>query len=202
MKVIKTIIWDVGGVLERTEDYTPRRQLAAELGFEPRALEDLFFGNTDAFRYQLGQISITEHHANIARQLGCSAEEMEVYFERFFSGDRLDTELVAFIRTLHETYTTAVLSNYGSRLREKITDLWGIGDAFDDLIVSFEVGMMKPNPAIFHLALEKTSSQPHEAIFIDDSPENVGAAQALGIHAVRFTTSQAAIQQVQALLTE
>lgn len=197
---IRTIIWDIGGVLERTEDYTPRRQLAAELGFEPRALEDLFFGNNDAFRYQLGKISITEHHANIARQLGCSEEEIELYFERFFSGDRLDAELVAYIHTLHQSYTTAVLSNYGSRLRWKITDLWQIGDAFDYLIVSAEVGLMKPDPAVFHLTLERTNSQPGEAVFIDDSPENVAAAQALGIHALRFTGTPDIIQQLQALL--
>ncbi|MEJ2759452.1 MAG: HAD family phosphatase, partial [Anaerolineales bacterium] len=157
---------------------------------------------TDGYRSQLGQIDLSEHEANVARVLGFPPEESRTLFTAFFAGDRLDTDLVDFIRTLKKNYTTAVLSNYGSRLRWKITDLWKIGDAFDHLVISSEVGLMKPDPMIYQIALEATGSLPHEAVFIDDAPENVAAAQAVGMHAIRFTTPQATIQQLQYLLAK
>ncbi len=199
---IKTIIWDVGGVLERTEDPEPRRELAARLGTDVDSLSDLIFGRTDGYRTQLGKISRTEHEVNVARTLGIPPEEGGALFRTFFAGDRLDTDLVAAIRAIKPGYTTAVLSNYGDRLREKITGIWKIGDAFDHLVISAEVGVMKPDPKIYQIVLEATSSQPHEAVFIDDAPENIAAAQALGMHAIRFTSPQAAIQQLHALLAE
>jgi len=197
---IKTIIWDIGGVLERTEDRSYRNQLAKQLNYEPGALEDLFFGKTDNHRLQFGVIHMPEHQRNIARTLGKTPEEIADYFETFFLGDRLDTDLVDYIRSLKKDHTTAVLSNYSTRLRTKINQLWEIADAFDHIIISAEVGMMKPDPAIYHLALERTESLPSEAVFIDDSPENIVSAQAVGMHAVQFTTPQAAIQQLQDLL--
>lgn len=199
---IKTIIWDIGGVLERTEDYAPRRELAARLGMDVDSLSDLIFGRTDGYRSQLGKIDRDEHEVNVARTLGIPPEESTALFKEFFAGDRLDTDLVATIRTLKHKYTTAVLSNYGSRLRWKINHLWQIGDAFDHLVISSEVGVMKPDPVIYRIALEKTGSQPNEAVFVDDAPENVAAAQAAGMHAIRFTTPQEAIQQLQDLLAK
>jgi HAD superfamily hydrolase (TIGR01509 family) len=60
-------------------------------------------------------------------------------------------------------------------------------DAFDPLIVSFEVGLMKPGRAIFD-TLSRTSGIPHEQIFFtDDYPANVEAARSAGMQAVQFT---------------
>ena len=52
---IKAIIWDVGGVMERTEDHNPRKALAARLGWEPTDLENLIFGNNDNHRASLNR---------------------------------------------------------------------------------------------------------------------------------------------------
>lgn len=197
---IKTIIWDIGGVLERTEDFGPRNKLATELDMDVDTLSDLIFGRVDGYRSQLGKIDLEEHVANVARALGHPPEESTEILGRFFAGDRLDTDLVAHIRTLKQDYTTAVLSNYGSRLRWKINELWKIGDAFDHLVISAEVGVMKPDPMIYQIALEKTNSQPQEAVFIDDAPENVAAARALGIYALHFKAPQTTLQALGVLL--
>ena len=60
---------------------------------------------------------------------------------------------------------------------------------FRDIVVSGDEKMVKPDPAIYALALERFGLSGPDAVFVDDSPPNVEAARAAGIHAVLFTDS-------------
>jgi epoxide hydrolase-like predicted phosphatase len=194
---INTIIWDIGGVLERTEDFTPRQQVAERLRMTVDQLSALIFGDTTQFRVQLGQISREEHLIYVQQKLGLTSRtELDQVFEEFFGGDHLDMELVDHIRELKTSYTTAVLSNYSEILRERINKEWQIGDAFDHLIISAEVGHKKPDPKIYQIALEKTNCSPGEAVFIDDFIENIRAAEDLGIHGIHFQNVEQALNQL------
>jgi glucose-1-phosphatase len=70
---------------------------------------------------------------------------------------------------------------------------------FDAVLMSCEVGLVKPEPAFFQLALERAGCAPHEAAFFDDLPEYVEAANALGIRGHLFTTAPAFAAQLAAL---
>ena len=198
---INTIIWDIGGVLERTVDAAPRFELASRLGIDVEELSDLIFGTSTEFRVQLGQISREEHLAYVQTQLRLATRaELDQVLDQFFSGDRLDTNLVDHIRQLKTSCTTAVLSNYSEILREKISTTWKIGDAFDHLIISSEVGHKKPDPEIYHIALQTIGCQPDEAAFIDDFTENIVAARQLGIHGIHFKTPEQTLSEIKILL--
>lgn len=199
---IKAVIWDVGGVLERTEDPEPRRALAQRLGWKVGPLMDLVFGNNDAHRAQLGQISLADHWQNVRRALGQTEDELERTIEEFFAGDELDTQLVNAIRRMREDYTTAILSNYFPILREKVNHQWKIGDAFDHLVVSAEVGVKKPDLRIFQIVLESVGCSPGQAVFIDDMIENIAAAREAGLHAVHFQTRDQALDSLNSLLQQ
>lgn len=56
-----------------------------------------------------------------------------------------------------------------------------------DVVVSGQVGLAKPDPAIFHLAAERFAVEPGRTVFVDDTARNVAAARAAGFHAVHFT---------------
>ena len=58
---------------------------------------------------------------------------------------------------------------------------------FRDIVVSGHEKMLKPDPAIYHLALGRFGLQPHEALFIDDRPINIHGAEAVGMHGHVFT---------------
>ncbi len=197
---IHAIIWDVGGVLERTEDIHPRQKLAEKLGVSVPYLEEIVFGNDDNFRVQLGEIEMAEHQGNVAKKLGLSENEMEGIFSEFFSGDVLDQELVDSIRGLKQNYCSAIISNYAKILRNKITNLWKIEDAFHYLICSAEVGLMKPRPEIYHLALEKIGFAANEAVFIDDFVENIEGAKNIGMHGILFKNKEQALGDLGKLL--
>lgn len=70
---------------------------------------------------------------------------------------------------------------------------------FDHITVSGEIGVGKPDPAIFQLALSRAGATPDRTVFIDDSPVNVAAARALGIHGITFTSPAQCIAALRGL---
>lgn len=184
--MIQAIIFDVGGVLLRTEDRAPRQQWEAKLGLPPGGAEALVFNSEMGQKAQRGEITEPELWQWIGSHLDLSALETAAFRQGFWSGDELDMRLVSTIRRLKNRYQTAIISNYASNLRPELTDLFKIADAFDEIIISCEEKVTKPDPIIFHRALARLGRQPAEAVFIDDFQHNVAAAEAVGLATIHF----------------
>jgi epoxide hydrolase-like predicted phosphatase len=200
---IRAVIWDLGGVLVRTEDGAPRQALAARLGMTRNDLEKLVFTGASGDRAQLGEIDAQQHWQNLRAQLDFTEAEMDAFKRQFWQGDALDWELVEYIRSLRERYKTALLSNAFSNLRTVITEEWKFADAFDTMVISAEVGLVKPDARIYRLVLDRLQLAPAQAVFVDDFLHNVEGARAVGLHAVHFRSSeQARIELEQILLGE
>jgi len=188
---IRTAIFDYGGVLMRTVNPLPRRELERRFGLPRGGAGKAVFGSSLWNEAQLGRISGAEFWADVGQRLGLSAlgtsgEELAEFQSAFWAGDRLDEELVALIRHLRDIgYRTGLLSNAPAGLRQHLEQL-GIADAFDAIVVSGCEGLMKPDPAIFEQTLERMGVRPEETVFVDDSRVNVAAAREVGLHAVRF----------------
>jgi putative hydrolase of the HAD superfamily len=75
---------------------------------------------------------------------------------------------------------TALVSNCSHTTRG-IVDRLGIAEAFDDVVLSFEVGLRKPDPEIYREALRRLSAEPARTVFVDDQPEYCDGAAAVGI---------------------
>ena len=197
---IKAIIFDFGGVLLRTEDHMPRERLAERVNMDRPELEEFVFGGDSGEKAQKGEISTEQHGENLRYQLGYTPQEFSIFLEEFFLGDRLDEELVNYVRSLRKVYKTALLSNSTDDLRHKIEEKWHFEDAFDIMVISGEIGEAKPAPRIFQLALEKLGVAPGEAIFVDDFQRNIEAAEQVGMHGIRFLTSQQVREDIDKVL--
>jgi len=197
---IKAILWDIGGVLVRTMDRTPRTRLAERLGVTYAQLEETVFSGGMGTMAQLGVISSDDQWHWAARTLGIPENEIEGFQEAFFGGDQLDTGLVDAIRSFHASYRTGIISNALDNTRRMLAERWRITDAFDLIILSAEVGVMKPDARIFQMALEGLSVAPEETVFIDDSLHNVQGAQSVGLHAIHFHSPQQVLEELNALL--
>lgn len=81
---------------------------------------------------------------------------------------------------------TGILTNNVAEFRDAWRVVTGIayGDLFDDIVDSHEVGLRKPNPAIYELALTRLSARPERTVFLDDLPANVDAAIGVGMYGV------------------
>lgn len=83
----------------------------------------------------------------------------------------------------------AMLSNIDDRLAKVIRD-FGLYEPFDPCLLSYEIGLEKPDPKIYEVLLNQMSLPAHEIVFIDDKLENIEAAQKLGMDALLFTSQE------------
>jgi HAD superfamily hydrolase (TIGR01509 family) len=186
---IRATLWDWGGVIQRTEDPAPRRELEAELGLPPGGLERAVFGSRVWELASTGRRGADEAWAAIAAGLGLPPTAIDRFVERFFAGDRIDPSLVALIRHLRAVgIRVGLLSNAppGRSSGARAAARWGMDDLFDAQVFSYQVGALKPDPRTYRAALQALGVAPDEAVFIDDAPDNVDGARALGIDAILF----------------
>lgn len=187
---IRAVIWDIGGVLLRTEDQEPRRQLAERLGMSLDELENLVFGSEMGKKAQSGAISAKELLEYVCGEVHYPVDQAALLEQEFFAGDRVDVALVEYIRSLRRCFLTGIISNAWDDVRPMLDEHWKIADAFDQIVLSAEVKLVKPDPRIFRLALDKLDVTPIESVFIDDFARNIEGALEVGMHAIQFCSSE------------
>ena len=185
--MIKAIIFDVGGVLVRTEDHAPRRKLEERLGLAPGEAERLVYNSDMGRAAQRGEITAAELWRSVQEHFGFDADELQQFRAEFWGGDRLNQPLVDLIRSLRPLYQTAIISNAMDDLNQTLAETYPIADAFDLIVGSAYEGIMKPDAEIFLRTLARLGRAPDETIFVDDFAHNVAGAQAVGIHAIHYT---------------
>jgi putative hydrolase of the HAD superfamily len=114
---------------------------------------------------------------------------MDDFKREFFRGDEIDQELITFIRDLKQKLKSGMITNAWPGMRHYIEDVWKIGDAFDQIIVSAEVKMVKPDPGIYQLALDQLDVEPQASVFIDDFIENIQGAEDVGMIGIHFQST-------------
>ncbi len=196
---IRAVYFDLGGVILRTEDKSPRLELARSLGLDYRGIEKIVFESESSRQASIGAISAEEHWRNVVGTLNLPESEVARLEDTFYGGDRLDQTLLSFMRSLRAKIKVGLISNAWSSLRPWIASQ-KFEDAFDDMTISAEVGAAKPDARIYRHALEKLGIHPEEAVFIDDMPANIEAAQALGMRGIVFQGSEQIIADINSLL--
>ena len=196
---IKAVFFDLGGVIVRTEFQAPRQQLADRLGMDYDDLNKIVFDSESSGRASLGEITPDEHWSLVIQRLKRPASEVMLIRDEFFAGDIIDRTLVEYIRSLRGKYKTGLISNAWGDLRDFIVRE-KFDDAFDGLIISAEVGAMKPEPKIFRIALEQFGVSPDEAVFVDDFLINIQGCEKIGMKGIHFKDAESAMQQLKELL--
>ena len=196
---IRAVYFDLGGVLVRTEFQAPRQHLAERLGMEYDGVFKSVFEGETSRQASIGAISENEHWATVMHRLHLPESETQAVRDAFFAGDITDLNLINFMRELRKTMKVGLISNAWSGLRPWIVSE-KFDDAFDAMIISAEVGVMKPDARIYQIALEKLGAAPAEAVLLDDFIENVEGARAVGMQAIHFTQPEQALKDLKQLL--
>jgi len=196
---IRAVFFDFGGVIVRTEFQAPRQHLAERLGMEYEDLEKLVFASPSHLKASVGEISDKEHWAEVTKRLRRPASETKSIRAEFFAGDMVDREIVEYLRSLKQHYHVGLISNAWPDLRDYIASQ-KFEDAFHSMVVSGEVGVMKPEAKIYHIALEQAGVSPNEAVFVDDFYENIEGCQAVGMHGIHFRDPKTAMTELKNLL--
>ena len=181
-------MFDLGGVIVRTEYQAPRQHLAESLGMDYDDIDTIVFGGGtigSAARATLGEISEDEHWLHVMKILKQPASEYERIRAEFFAGDIIDRTLLDYLRSLRPKYKVGLISNAWSGLRNYILRE-KFDDAFDYMIISSEVATAKPSEEIFRIALKQLGVSPNEAVFVDDIIENIEACEKFGMQGIHF----------------
>ena len=197
---IKAVIWDNAGVLGNARCGSFVQLWVERLGAPLEEVIRVLTGPEHDL-WDLGQIETNAFFNYVLRELGLPPEKKAALESVTWDDMQGDMELFAYIRGLHERYTTAILSNFPIFLleMERAAVPW-LGEIFDYQVFSCEVHLLKPDPRIYELTLERIGCAAEEAIFIDDSPINVAGAYQVGMHAILYKKRPQAIQELERLL--
>ncbi|HEX5189125.1 MAG TPA: HAD family phosphatase [Streptosporangiaceae bacterium] len=203
---ISAVIFDIGGVLERVGD--PDAELGAKwrarLGMDHAAFAGAMRRVDPDLRAQTGQMSEARYRERCAAELGLSqpqAGEFMADMWDWYCGE-LDEELMDFAASLRPAVRTAIVSNSADGARREEIARYAFDAFFDPIIYSHEVGLAKPDPAIFELTCARMGLDPARAVFVDDVPGHVAAARALGMHAIVHRSNRRTIAAVSAALAD
>lgn len=141
------------------------------------------------FRLETGELTVPQFERLLAAELitttGAAIDDTGL-LKRMFGGATPDPAMVELVRKARAAgLHTALLSNS-----------WGEGypkdllvELFDTIVISGRVGLRKPDERIYRHTLDRIGVAAERAVFFDDAPVNVEAAQAVGMHAFRHTTA-------------
>jgi epoxide hydrolase-like predicted phosphatase len=189
--MIKAVIFDCFGVLT-TESFGAFRNQYFENSVENRAKANKLMGDLNA-----GRLEYDVFLDGLAGLSGISKEKVLDYLSSTKSPNIL---LFSYIRKeLKPKYKIGMLSNAGGNW---LKELFSEEDLklFDDIVLSYEHGLIKPEPDIYLLASGRLGVEPGECVFIDDSQNHCEGARAVGMQAVPYKNFQQMKQGLEEIL--
>ncbi|MBR3600730.1 MAG: HAD family phosphatase [Lachnospiraceae bacterium] len=196
MQKIKNIIFDMGRVLLKFDPYVSLNAYCESKEDIDLLYKELFEGPewimadegkiTNGQRYELVKERVPQR---LYRALKLVVENWAICMEP------VDGALDFYNYVKEKGYNTYVLSNACNRFYSYFPKHYEL-DSFEGIVVSSDVKMIKPNPAIYEYILKTYDLNPAESLFIDDVEANIRAAEALGIKGFVFKNNYGELKKV------
>lgn len=193
----KALLVDFGGVLT-TDIWSSFAAFCEQRGLDAGAAKQLFREDPDALAtlrgLETGEVDPADFERRFAALLGTEPEGL---VEGLFAGLRPDQPMLEAVgRARNAGVPTGLISN--SWVMDHYTD--EIRSLFDEVVISAEVGLHKPQPEIYLLAAERLGVATEHCVFVDDLRENCAGAEAVGMTAVLHRDSRETISRIEELL--
>ena len=188
--MIDVIVFDLGGVIVNVNFGSPLGKLFDNSGTVSNTLKDGSDFSSLLLQYETGKISAVDFHDQIRDHL-----ETELSFDEFISisNDAIesaDDGIDGIVKTLSKKYQLAILSNTNPVHYEHIKEKYSIIGLFDHILLSYEMGTMKPDIEAYEKLIHATSKPPSQHLFIDDRIENISAAKEIGMDGIQYKSVQ------------
>ena len=197
MKGMKAVIFDLGGVLVNYDGYDTFTAVSEMAGI---SMEEMYhFYQQHDRDFGTGRLSGLDYYQKLDKAYGISGS-YEVFATAFCRNQQRNEPALAFARDLQARpdVKVGIISNtnevHAHWLRTHLPEF----QQFSSVILSNEVGLLKPDPAIFKLVLSQLNVPPAQAVFVDDAAENVAGGTAVGlagIHHTNWQHSRSAIEE-------
>lgn len=197
--MIKAIAFDYAGVLE-----IPERDIITELSGYLHIPREEWLTVYYTFNHlcNTGTNTWNEVAMMTSEKLGATQEQliqMNEICRLNGASKKVNEGLLEIIQKYKTHYKTALIINYPSHLREKL-QRQNLIDLFDDVIISGEVGVQKPDPEIFRILCDRLQISPSEFIFIDDSKKSLEGAETIGYTPILFKSNEQLESDLQSIL--
>ena len=187
----RVVVFDIGGVLIQ---WNPRYLYRKLFGGDEAAMES-FLANVctvDWNERQDAGRSFADATAALLPRHSDQAHLIEAFGRRF--GEMIPGAIEGTVDILADLKRAGVpryaLTNWSAETFPPQQRRFEFLSWFDGIVVSGEEGVIKPDPQIFRILLERYRIEPQEAVFIDDNPANAEAAAALGLHGIHFRSPE------------
>lgn len=198
---IDTVIFDVGGVLAdyRKDDYFIMKGYSDEVA---QRLKAATVDSADWCEYDRGVLTDEEVRNRFKASAPDLAEEIDASLTHMYNLVTKRDFAIPWILSVKETGCRAyILSNFPRTALEDCAPALDFQACADGCFWSSQYKLIKPDPAIFLTMFHEFEIDPEHAVFIDDSPRNIDAAEKLGLHTVLYKTRQQAQEAVRKLLS-
>jgi putative hydrolase of the HAD superfamily len=187
---VRAVIFDFGGVICFHPDEQQIARVSAACGLPiPQFLRAFW---EQRLEYDAGKLDSRAYWQGVARSAGVAIDDshlpalVQLEVELW---NRFDSRVLDWVRQLREAgIGTGILSNLPKPLGEKLRATPGFLEQFDHVTFSYELGLVKPERAIYEHAASGLQVRPEQALFLDDRLKNVEGAREAGLHAERFST--------------
>jgi putative hydrolase of the HAD superfamily len=184
--MIKTVLFDLGNVIIPIDFRRCHEALALVCPHPPESVPKLIGGTGLPTRFEQGEISAEEFVAET-----CSLLDMKITFEEFWdvwNRIYLPEPLIPeeLLLGLRRKQRLLLLSNTNCIHFDVAQRRYPLLRHFDDYVLSYKVGAMKPSSKIYQEAIARAECRAEECLFIDDLEVNVEAARKEGMQAIRF----------------
>lgn len=182
----KAVLFDFGGVIyKHPKEVIP--EVLARIYSQPI---DITIEEYEEYKndYFMGKISTEELINSLSSTFRSrkSIEEVKKLWLKYYSElAKPSYEVLDIIKKLHENYKTYLFSNT-TEMSNAYNSETGLYDYFDDLFLSYQMGMKKPNPNIYQKVISLIGFKPDECIFIDDDFKNLEPAGQMGTKVIAF----------------
>ena len=184
---LTTVIFDLGGVLVWTHWDRVTVPLADMSGLTPdRVTEEI--EKEVGYAFMLGKVDRAEFYRRVTGRLRLNLDR-DTFFALWNSIIAPNEEINGLVERLKNRYRLVLASNTDVLHYTRSIKVQEAMRLFDHALLSYELGLCKPDPAFFHSGLEKLAIHPEECLFIDDREENVEAAKTIGITGIRFVST-------------
>lgn len=193
---ISQVVFDIGQVLVKLRP-APLFALLAAHGYQPDDLERVA-RRIGIVEHETGRLDGAGLLANVAALAPRPPDPalLRAAWLDMFEPDRRMIELAMRLRATHGVF---LLSNVGDLHWAHLRGAWRVHELAHDALPSFEVGVMKPDEAIYREAERRFALDPARTVFIDDRAENVAAARARGWQAIHHGDTGHTLQALRAL---
>ena len=183
LKSDTVIFFDIGNVLLKFDVLKAAAKVARALGRNPLTMLRYFGSSSIVDEVERGKISPRQLWRLFREKLGYAGSFRQ--FERLWCGHfKLNRRSASLLKSLARRHRVYLLSNTNHLHYEHIRRRYAFPRHAHGAVLSYKVGLRKPEPAIYRAALKLAKVKPSQAVFIDDLKENVAAARKLGIRAI------------------